>query len=304
MGIGTNYSSLYTLRVYPRSTATDHAIYVSDGTGGTDSYTLYVAGDAFSTGGWTSSDRRLKKNQKNLVKSKLKSKLSKIYGKTYEFKTRDELLAMHHSGEAHFPVDTTWVMQEVTDENGVVNMIPTGEIEEIVIDVPKYGKGTRYGLNAQEVMEEFPELVQQDKNTGLYAVDYQGFIPILLEAYKEQEEEIRKLKRKINKVANGNGNAGREEGETPAGLEEGPSFGQNIPNPSDGATSIPYFVPADAQKATINVYDLNGQKIKSYELRSGNDILRINHGELKAGLYLYNMIVDGESLSTKRLIME
>ena len=57
---------------------------------------------------------------------------------------------------------------------------------------------THYGLIAQELQEIFPELVYENSN-GLLNVNYIEIIPILIEAIKEQQEEIDNLKKIINK---------------------------------------------------------------------------------------------------------
>lgn len=54
-------------------------------------------------------------------------------------------------------------------------------------------KGFEYGVIAQEVQREFPEIVQLDKS-GYLSVDYAQFIPILIEAVKELKMEIDLLK--------------------------------------------------------------------------------------------------------------
>ena len=45
----------------------------------------------------------------------------------------------------------------------------------------------KIGLLAQEVQKVFPELVNEDKN-GMLSLNYQGLIPILIKALKEQNE--------------------------------------------------------------------------------------------------------------------
>jgi hypothetical protein len=42
-------------------------------------------------------------------------------------------------------------------------------------------------LLAQEVQKVFPELVNEDKN-GMLSLNYQGLIPILIKALKDQNE--------------------------------------------------------------------------------------------------------------------
>ncbi len=73
------------------------------------------------------------------------------------------------------------------------------------------GEGTHYGLIAQEVEVVIPELVSTRESDGIKSVNYQGFVPILINAVDElkeqnrqqqkaslrQEEEIRLLREQI-----------------------------------------------------------------------------------------------------------
>ena len=56
----------------------------------------------------------------------------------------------------------------------------------------------KIGLLAQEILEVFPELVKAggDKNETL-SVNYQGLIPVLINAIKEQQNQIDELMVKI-----------------------------------------------------------------------------------------------------------
>ena len=51
----------------------------------------------------------------------------------------------------------------------------------------------KIGVLAQEIQEVFPELVSEDDNEML-AVNYQGLVPVLINALKEQQNEINRLK--------------------------------------------------------------------------------------------------------------
>jgi hypothetical protein len=51
----------------------------------------------------------------------------------------------------------------------------------------------KIGVLAQEIKEVFPELVSEDDNEML-AVNYQGLVPVLINALKEQQSEIEILK--------------------------------------------------------------------------------------------------------------
>lgn len=55
--------------------------------------------------------------------------------------------------------------------------------------------GNSYGVIAQEVQKEFPEMVERQEN-GYLAVDYRQLIPVMIEAIKELKTEIDLLKTK------------------------------------------------------------------------------------------------------------
>jgi len=54
------------------------------------------------------------------------------------------------------------------------------------------------GVIAQEVLEVLPEVVNMDKNTGMYNVAYGNMNALLVEAIKEQQTQIEELKTIIN----------------------------------------------------------------------------------------------------------
>ena len=57
----------------------------------------------------------------------------------------------------------------------------------------------KIGVLAQEIQEVFPELVSEDDNDML-AVNYQGLIPVLINALKEQEDKISRLENLVEKL--------------------------------------------------------------------------------------------------------
>ena len=58
----------------------------------------------------------------------------------------------------------------------------------------------KIGVLAQEIQEVFPELVTEDGNEML-AVNYQGLVPVLINALKEQQSEIDELKEMVQALA-------------------------------------------------------------------------------------------------------
>ena len=59
----------------------------------------------------------------------------------------------------------------------------------------------KIGVLAQEIKEVFPELVSEDDNEML-AVNYQGLVPVLINALKEQDEKMNEQNDKISRLEN------------------------------------------------------------------------------------------------------
>ena len=57
----------------------------------------------------------------------------------------------------------------------------------------------KIGVLAQEIQEVFPELVTKDDNKML-AVNYQGLVPVLINALKEQQSDIETYKNEVNEL--------------------------------------------------------------------------------------------------------
>jgi hypothetical protein len=57
----------------------------------------------------------------------------------------------------------------------------------------------KIGLLAQEIKEVFPELVSEDDNEML-AVNYQGLVPVLINALKEQDAKMKEQQSEIDEL--------------------------------------------------------------------------------------------------------
>ena len=73
----------------------------------------------------------------------------------------------------------------------------------LLIDGKSYEKDgkQRIGVLAQEIQEVFPELVTEDGNEML-AVNYQGLVPILINALKEQDIIIKSQEERLTNIEN------------------------------------------------------------------------------------------------------
>tara|TARA_B110000238_G_C15819014_1_gene307707 strand:- start:144 stop:542 length:399 start_codon:yes stop_codon:yes gene_type:complete len=97
----------------------------------------------------------------------------------------------------------------VSDERFKNNIRPLENVLETLSKI----KGKRYemkidgkneiGLIAQEIMEYYPNLVDEldYKNEGTrMAVNYTGFVPILINAINEQQVMIKELQEKVDEI--------------------------------------------------------------------------------------------------------
>lgn len=167
------------------------------------------------------------------------------------------------------------------------------------------------GFLAQDVQKILPEVVSHDDSTDIYAIDYIKFIPILVEAIKEQQNIIDAQNAKIKeldvRLSALEGNSGKKTGvigTEAAEIMGSSSLEQNTPNPFSKSTTVAYHLSESVNNATIYVYDMNGVQIKSYPIASkGNGSITINGYELRPGMYLYTLIADGHEVATKRMIL-
>lgn len=56
-----------------------------------------------------------------------------------------------------------------------------------------------YGVSAQTIKKVIPDLVQED-NKGLLSVNYDGLIPLLIEALKEKDQEIKIMQKQLDSI--------------------------------------------------------------------------------------------------------
>jgi pimeloyl-ACP methyl ester carboxylesterase len=59
------------------------------------------------------------------------------------------------------------------------------------------GVKLNYGFNVQEIKNEFPHLVRAVENSSLFVINYDGFIPLMVEAMKEQQTRIQELEKEV-----------------------------------------------------------------------------------------------------------
>ncbi len=174
---------------------------------------------------------------------------------------------------------------------------------------PSQRGNKEYGVIAQEVERVLPELVDTVK--GIKVVDYDGLIPFLIEAVKEQQEQIESLTQEILLLKQ----SCSQQNDAPKGVSnqnlilDGQNHSelqvyQNAPNPFNTTTTIKCFVPDNISKAQLCVYDTGGNLMKCYSIQDRGTVdLHIQAGSLSAGIYVYLLTGDGQTSETKQMVL-
>lgn len=230
----------------------------------------YFTGRAFCTAGvWTPSDKRLKSNiapEENAIEQIMRLKTY-----TYDFNNEE-------------------------------------------FDYMTLPEVRQHGFISQELEEVFPEMVTKvvhpiidptdpslNDSYEFKGVNYEQMVPVLTTAIQEQQKLIQDLTERLAELEN-NGAAGSSKSFEDLGIQGKAELFQNTPNPFNERTTIRYTLPEGAGSGSIIVFNMTGQQIASYENLRGEDLV-IEGNQMEAGMYFYSLIVNGEELDVKRMLL-
>ena len=256
-------------------------------------FTFYVTGDGsvYSKGSLlTASDESYKENITSINNSL--NTIKRMRGVTYRLKGQDNEMAT---------VNTLQSDVSSRDTLSAQSPVPV----EIVNKIKAEKKRKKAGFIAQELEEIFPEAVYTLPN-GKKAIAYSEIIPLLVEAIKEQQNEIDELKQAKSIQTRSAISDADEQSDVNSLLDEKlkAKLYSNIPNPFKEQTTISFFIPEASSRASIHIYNLQGKQIKQINIESrGNGSVTINGYELIPGMYMYSLIVDGKEVDTKKMIL-
>jgi len=189
-----------------------------------------------------------------------------------------------------------------------------GNTPEIREQIAKERTRKRLGLIAQEVEKVFPEAVRTQFD-GKKGVMYTDLVGVLIAAINEMEgkytTQISELQNQVNAMQailfaqNGSLPRIKQSGnQSDMGYSQA-ILHQNTPNPFKQETTIAYRLPSDIQNAAICIYNLNGQQLKKHDLDTSviSDHITVDCSTFEAGMYIYALIIDGEMIASKRMIL-
>ena len=124
------------------------------------------------------------------------------------------------------------------------------------------------------------------KSTMVYNDDYLLFLeddgPVVIWITEEPEESIT------------------------AAIEENlPWLGQNHPNPFTGETMIPYYLPEGSAGAYLRIINTEGIVLQTVNItQTGESAITLAAHALPPGVYFYSLLINGQVIDTKRMIVE
>lgn len=261
---------------FPNPNAGNYKLFLQNdgniGIGKKPSYKLDVAGDIATSGSFlTTSDKRLKSNIQPLKNSL--NKLLRLNGKSYLKKT----LITNSSNIKNYN-NLSFIKQKTIENDNFKNQIE---------DKPEFG------FIAQDVIEIFPELVKQD-SLGYYSIDYIGLIPVIIEAIKEQKNNLDKQEIEIQNLENLIKNTLISKTQ----LEN--THSSLLINGRD----VKYELNKVYSSAYIYIYDQNGNQLDSYPLPHNvlKGSISISKNYKSNQILIYNLVADGNILISKKVL--
>lgn len=180
-------------------------------------------------------------------------------------------------------------------------------------DSNKKGIKKDFGFLAQDVEQIIPDAVvtSNTDTTDNKMIAYSSFIPYLVEAIKEladendlQKQQISQLTAQLNKGKNKSANESNLIDNATNPSEVQAVLYQNNPNPFSTQTKISFYLPTTVKAAILNIYDLQGNQLRTIAIQNRENAFEIINGtELKEGMYYYTLIADGVEVDTKRMIL-
>lgn len=95
---------------------------------------------------------------------------------------------------------------------------------------------------------------------------------------------------------------------SPAGIAEeamvGGSVSEVYPNPANNYVSLDYQLTSEVKQANVKVFNLLGAEVKSANLESNGNKLRMDISDLESGIYFYSVLINGDVYKTKKLVVQ
>ncbi|NNV57426.1 tail fiber domain-containing protein [Limnovirga soli] len=262
-------------------------IYVSSGTGW---FAGYFAGDVYTTGVYSSSDAKLKKNIEDVTNAM--DIINRLQPKHYEFRNDGNFAKMNLPQGKHY---------------GLIAQ----ELEQVLPDLVKDNQfNTRDAVAPNNAAINKNEPVNNE-TIDFKSVNYTELIPVIIKAMQEQDKTIQQqqakigaLEQLINKLTAATPVNTISENANALVAVTNATIDQNVPNPFTNVTRINYTLPAKYQIAKMVITDKNGSTLKQINISgAAKGSVQIDASALASGTYSYSIFADGKIIGSKQMIV-
>jgi len=254
-------------------------------------YAGYFVGKVYSSGGYTSSDKKLKQDITDVPNAM--EIIKKLKPKYYHFRQDGNYKFMNLPEGKHYGLiaqDIEQVLPNlVADAEFNTAMLP--DVKSATESVKPGGPNPLSPIN-QDVKEKKAEII------SFKALNYTELIPILIKGMQELDARNAALQNEVNElrllISKNN--------ETRVTSSVG-YLKQNSPNPFNANTIIGYYIPDNAGSAQIKITDVKGSLIKTFSAAKGEGQINIKSGQLPAGTYNYTLYINGKTADTRQMLL-
>lgn len=155
-----------------------------------------------------------------------------------------------------------------------------------------------FGVDAEDLQKIYPDLVLEGQD-GYLSVNYSELVPLLvrsIQALKQELDEIKGIKINAKKKS-------QSSRLSPSDTSNRNILYQNSPNPFKDKTVISFQLATDVFNAAIGIFDMSGKMLKSIPITSEMESVSVSGHELGDGMFFYSLIVNGQEIDTKRMIL-
>ena len=75
------------------------------------------------------------------------------------------------------------------------------------------------------------------------------------------------------------------------------------PNPANDFANIDYKIVGNFNSANVSFFNLLGIQIAEFDLQRNSDKLKIATTNWETGIYMYQLVIDGKKIATKKLLV-
>ncbi len=261
--------------------------------GSSSAWAGYFTGKVYSSGGYTTSDQRLKQNIHDF--SSAMDILNELKPKQFEFRQDGNYKLMNLPQGSHFGLiaqDVEKVLPDLVNDTKFETAMAQPQATETALPQTQESKKTE----TQSEIIEFK------------ALNYAELIPVLIKGMQELNDE---LKSEVRNLLAGQASLKSEIDKLKSAKFQANSLGtnlsntslvQNVPNPFRNTTTIKYTLPSKFTSAQIIITDKNGKQLRQFNISdSGNGVLHVDASALSSGIYYYSLVIDGKIDTTKQM---